>query len=206
MRMDPAERLVEERLTPVLGKASVNQLPVGQLAGRDALSLEVAEQHQVMVEFFLSGNLSEIARTRMIDYTSLLEMARQPWFAEEIRNLEREATAQLKVRLTKMLGKTLDQLENRLTYGDQVWRDQGLRTVPVPARDLAAISTAIFSKKKMIEDSENGFGSNEARRLLNLADALRSRQIGPAEIRDADILGETGNVDQLVTQGDSHEN
>lgn len=177
-------------MTPALGKSSVNQLPVAQLGGRNALDLEFAEQREVMTEFFLSGNLSAIARSRSIDYTSLLEMARLPWFSEEIRNLEREATAQLKVRLTKMLGKTLDQLENRLEFGDQVWRDQSLRKVPVPARDLAAISTAIFSKKKMIEDSENGFGSNEARRLLNLADALRSRQLGPVEIRDADVIGE----------------
>lgn len=178
--------IVAERLTPALEKPSVNVVPVASLAGR--LVTDPAEQMDILRAFFLTGNFSEIARSRGIDYNELLEMARQPWFEAELKNLEREATAQLKVRLTKMLGKTLDQLENRLEFGDQVWRDQSLRTVPVPARDLAAISSAIFAKKQAIEQSENGFGSNEARRLLNLADALRARQLDVLPVRDADVL------------------
>jgi len=175
-------------LTPVLGKVSVNELPIAQRDGRDAAQLDTVEQVEVMKEFFLTGNFSEIARTRQIDYASLLDLARQPWFGAEIAQLEREATAQLKVRLTKMLGKTLDQLENRLQFGDQVWKDQALRTVPVPARDLAAISSAIFAKKQAIEQNENGFGSNEAKRLLGIAEGLRVRQFEPMIVRDADVI------------------
>lgn len=202
--MNALRELEEERLTPGLGKVSVNQLPIAALAGRDAAQLDVVEQTQVMKEFFLTGNFSEIARSRGIDYTSLLDLARQPWFGAEIANLEREATAQLKVRLTKMLGKTLDQLENRLAHGDQIWADHGLRLVPVRARDLAAISSAIFAKKQAIEQSENGFGSNEAKRLLGIAEGLRMRQLEPMVVRDADVLEApaVGRTESEVNHGD----
>jgi hypothetical protein len=176
-------------LTPILGKESLNQVPVAQLGGRPAETLSDSERLDCARQFFLTGNLSAIAREKGISYNDLLDMARAPWWGEEVRNLEREANAQLKVRLTKVLGKTLDELEDRLERGDLVWRDHGLREVPVPARDLATIAGVVFEKKKAIEDSESGFGTSEGKRLMALAEALRAKQV-QAEVFDAEILEE----------------
>lgn len=164
-------------MTPVLGKVSVNPVPVAVVEGRRHVAeLSAEECRQCMFDFFQSGNLSEIARKRNVHYVELLELARQPWWVEEIRNLEREANAQLKVRLTKMFGKTMDALEDRLDNGDQKWYDQGLQTIPVSARDLAAISSVLYDKKRQIEEAETGGQSSEASRLLKLAEALRFRE------------------------------
>lgn len=170
-------------------RESVNQVPVAQLEGRSADQLSDLERLNCARQFFLTGNLSAIARESRISYNDLLDMARAPWWQEEIKNLEREANAQLKVRLTKILGKTIDELEDRLAQGDLVWRDHGLRVVPVCARDLAAIASSVFDKKKAIEESESGFGTSEGKRLMALAEALRARQVTP-EIYDAQLVGE----------------
>lgn len=175
------------RLTPALEKPSINQVPVAQLEGRPTSSLSDAEKLDCARQFFLTGNLSEIAREKRIAYNDLLDLARAPWWNEEVRNLEREANAQIKVRLTKMLGKTLDELEDRLQRGDLVWRDHGLRVVPIPARDLATIASTVFDKKRQIEESESGFGTTEGKRLMALAEALRVRQ-GQSEVYDAEIV------------------
>lgn len=188
------EALQEERetLTPALGKLSVNQLPVAQIGGRELEVIEPQEQLQACREFFLTGNLSKIARERGILYSALLDMARQNWWTEEIKNLEREANAQLKVKLNGLLGKSLEELEGRLEQGDLVWKDKGLRRVPVSARDLATIAHVVFDKKRQLEETSTGFGTAEAKRLTDLAQALRTVQarggILDTEITDAEII------------------
>lgn len=193
MRVAREEELAPEAFaevrTPGLDKVSINQVPVAQLDGREVGELGDAEKLDCARQFFLTGNLSAIARDRRIRYNDLLDMARAPWWQEEIRNLEREANAQLKVRMTRLLGKSLDELENRLERGDLVWRDHGLRVVPVPARDLASIAGTVFDKKRQIEEAESGFGTSEGKRLLALAEALRAHHLPQAEIYDAEVLG-----------------
>jgi hypothetical protein len=182
-------------LDTVSCKVSVNPVPVAALAGRSVHSLSDGERIQCARDFFLTGNLSAIARERGIAYNDLLDMARQPWWTAEVQGLEREANAQLKVRLTKMLGKTLDELEDRLSHGDTKLDQYGqARRVPVPARDLATISNVIFDKKRQIEDSGSGFGTSETKRLLDLAAALRAKEIN-AEIYDAEVIGGTSTKD-----------
>lgn len=173
------ERLQEERvkLTEKLGKVSVNQEAVAKetLCGKTLDMLTEAEKLQCARSYFLTGNLSAIAREYGIFYNDLLELARSASFQEEVKNLEREANAQLKVKMTTLLGKSLEALEDRLEHGDWKLTKQGEIQIPVSARDLATISHIMFEKKKAIEEAEAGFGSNEAKRLLSIADALKAR-------------------------------
>lgn len=176
--IDQARQEIKEKLTEKLGKVSVNPEPVAHLTlrGRTVLDLSEEEKIQCARDYFLTGNLSAIARERGIFYNDLLELARGALWQEEVQNLEREANAQLKVRMSQILGKALGALEDRLENGDMKLTASGeTRLIPVSARDLATISNVVFDKKKMLEDAEKGFGSNEARRLISLAEALRSR-------------------------------
>jgi hypothetical protein len=167
-----------------------------QLAPRETRPVDQltdTERMQCAHQYFLTGNLTEIAREMQIAYEDLLDMARSQWWTNEIRTLEREANAQLKVRLTKILGCTLDQLEDRLAHGDEKLDREGcIKRVAVSARDLSSIATAMFDKKREIEESANDFGTNEGRRLMALAEALRAKQIGPPpQIFDATPITES---------------
>lgn len=156
---------------------------------RKTESLTDDERLQCAREFFLTGSLSEIARVRGIAYGDLLDMSQSPWWQNELQNLEREANAHLKIRLTKLMGSTLDQLEDRLENGDAKADKEGeVYRIPIAARDLATISNMIMDKKAQIEDRSSGFGSSETRRLLNLAAALTARQVETTEILDATII------------------
>lgn len=179
---------MDEVLTPALGKVSVNQGPIAARGGRGKGEVGEAERVECAREFFQSGNLSAVARVHGIVYNDLLDLAREPWWVAEVQGLEREANAQLKVRLTKMLGKTLDGLEDRLDKGDTKLDSFGNeRRIPVPARDLATIANVIFDKKRQIEESNSGFGTTEGKRLLDLAAALRARESN-APIYDAEVI------------------
>jgi len=173
---------------------------------RPADELTPVERIQCAHQFFLTGNLTEIAREMRISYEDLLEMARTHWWTNEIRVLEREASAQLKVRLTRILGCSLDQLEDRLEKGDEkLNRDGTIHRVAVAARDLATIATAMFDKKRELEAVSNDFGTDEGRRLVALAEALRAKQIGPppqifdaTPIADAAAAGAAQHAEAVV--------
>jgi hypothetical protein len=158
-------------------KYKLAELPVAQetLSGRRAADLTEAEKLDLAKLYFLTGNLSEIARTKGIFYTDLLEIAREGLFAEEMNNLEREANAQMKVRFRSLMASTLTAIEERLQNGDykMVAKTGQIKRIPVSARDLTTIASTVFDKKKIIEDTEKGFGSTEAKKLLSIADALR---------------------------------
>lgn len=191
MRMAEIEVRREETAREV---ASVNSLPVARIGGRKVEALSEVERMQLCHDFFLTGNLSAIARERGVDYTSLLELCREGWWVEEIKNLTREELAITKVKLGKIAGKCLSQIEDRLENGDEQWKqvsqgEYGLVRVPLSGRDLTAIAATVFSKKREIEEREGAGGvSNEAKRLLDLAAALRAKDISPREISDAEVL------------------
>ena len=166
------------RMTPVLGKPSLNPVPVAQRAGAEGAALTPEAQKRLCHAFFQTGNLSAIARDEGVRYATLLDLARQSWWREEIANLEREAAAQLKVRLSSILDVTLEKLQYRIEEGDMKWYDGELRQVPICGRDLAAIAGVVFDKKMAVEQSQTGFGSAEAKRLSDLAAALRAVPMG----------------------------
>src|ERR1041385_5451454 len=96
---EPAEeqlRIAEEEdlpRTPALGKVSVNQVPVAALGGRSTSALSDEEKQVLCQQFFLSGNLSALARTYGVHYVELVELAKEGWWTETIKNLQREELA-----------------------------------------------------------------------------------------------------------------
>jgi hypothetical protein len=193
----------------LLRDGKYNTVPVNVIGGKRMHEMSEDELLTCARDYYVTGNLSEIARNRKVCYKDLCELIRTPWFQEELKIMERETKALLKVKLTNMLGKSLEELENRLDNGDMVWKDKELRNVPIPAKDLALIATAIFAKKKEIEESETGIVSNEAKRLLNLAIALKAKNItdmskDPIDVVNQNIIAESLD-DSLIESNNSEE-
>ncbi len=183
-------------------KLSTKQQTTGIVDGRSKLSLSEKERLDCVREYFLTGNMLAIARKRNISYASLSHLAREDWWKEELKALEHEAAALLKVKLTRIMGSALDQLEDRIEHGNEVWKEGELRTVPLSAADLTTIAATIFSKKRELEQDDKGLGTNEARRLLSLAEALRSHALPPStvEIMEGELVeasSDTGSSDSI---------
>ena len=140
-------------------------------------------------KFFVTGSISDVAKIFRLSHQDIMDMARTSWWQTELANLEREASCMLKVRLTTLMDKTFDQLEDRLDNGDTKFDSNGEeRKIPIPARDLATISNSIFDKKRALDETGSGFGSSETKRLMDLAAALTAREVQPGEILDADVI------------------
>lgn len=180
-------------------KLSTKQKETGIVDGRHRPDLGEKERLDCVREYFLTGNMLAIARKRNISYASLNNLAREDWWKEELKALEHEAAALLKVKLTRIMGSALDQLENRIEHGNEVWKEGELRTVPLSAADLTTIAATIFSKKRELEQDDKGLGTNEARRLLSLAEALRSAALPPStvEIMEGELVSDS-NIEEAT--------
>jgi hypothetical protein len=199
---DPSPRTDEksdEVLTPTLGKVSVNQQPVQALQGRMVYELTDVEKQTLCHQFFLSGNMSALARTYQVDYKDLLELSKEGWWQETIKNLHREELALTKVKMAKIQGRVLDELALRVEEGDKKWvplggekgsSDYGFKQIPLTGRDLAVIASMIYEKKKDIEERGGLEQPGEAKKLADLAEALRYQRGRAVTIQDGEIVGE----------------
>lgn len=192
-----------EVLTPGLGKISINQMPVQALKGRMIYELEEAEKLQLCHQFFLSGNMSALARIYQVDYKDLLELSKEGWWQETIKNLHREELALTKVKMAKIQGRVLDELALRIEEGDKKWvplggekgaSDYGYRQIPLTGRDLAVIASMIYEKKKDIEERGGLEQPGEAKKLADLAEALRYQRGRTVTIQDGEIVEEGGKL------------
>jgi len=132
--------------------------------------------------YFLCGSMAQVGRELGVRYDDLLQLAKEEWFTEELRALEREANALLKVKLTCLMDKTLSAIEDRLEHGDTIMADGRMVKIPIIARDLANLAKIVFEKKRELADMEVGFASPEANRLAALAASLKAKEVYDGEI------------------------
>jgi len=157
------------------------------------IELSGEEKLEMAREFFLSGNLSEIARKHRVYHVEMIELTRQVWFVEEVNSLSREAAAITRVKLTRLFDKSIEELEDRMTYGDTVVGMEGQTyRMPIRAKDLAAIAKIVFDTKKDLDSTISGsvLGTAESKRLRDLAAALRAVPVS-GERLDKKIAEET---------------
>lgn len=162
----------------------------GEVIAYKAISeISDAEKLDCCREFFKCGNMSEVSRNHNIRPSHLKDLSRTAWWRTEIQNLDREVAIQMKVRLTALMGKTLDELEERLENGDEkLDKDGCVHNLKVPARDLASIANMLFDKKAMLEDRATGVMTNETKRLLDLAMALKAKDVSAKEVAGANVI------------------
>lgn len=187
-------------LTPVLGKVSLNQTPVGALAGRTVGSLSAEEKMELCHRFFLTGNLSELARERNVSYVELRGLAEEAWWGEELARLRRETTAIARAKITGILGQTITQLEERLRDGDPHVAFGQVTFAPVKASDLAKIATTLFLKEKELVEEE-GRREKERGKLTLIAQALREK-VGMTIVEEkGDGDGQSGDIGESGGEG-----
>lgn len=168
----------------------IDLLPQGpegeESAGDLATSLTAREGLALAQDYFLTGNLAESARKMRVRYPVALRTLHEGWFQEELATLEHQLKIGQKARLDKLLGKTIDQLEERLEHGDEVMTKEGIATIAVKARDLAAIAAILTERREKLDDATKPAGGATKGKLESLADKMRA--IAAASATNAKVV------------------
>lgn len=150
--------------------------------------------------YFETGNAVKSAQIVGIHKNTAHEWTKAPWFEKAIKELKRSLDKQMDGRITKILAKSLDALEDRIEKGDTkvlstkdgIFREQ----VPVSARDLAVVTGVLFDKRAAIRKTPEVDDQAESA-LERIANKLRQYSLA----ENKDVLRDTAVQDVTVIDG-----
>jgi hypothetical protein len=168
------------------------------MPGTDSLA-QLAETPAIRAVHIFSqvGTLAETSRQTGISLIELSRMSREPWWQRELQGIQREQTAMENLRLSRIYGKTIDQLEQSLDHGQLTFK-QGRPVmqevenlageaelvplmVPLTPDQLVKVSQAVFEQRQLVREQPTVIASSSSK-LEQLAEKLRT--LGQANIID----------------------
>lgn len=127
---------------------------------------------EAVIRFLESGSLAQVGRELHIPVQDLYRASKTPWWIQEVGLRKRMERAASDAKMTRLLDKTLDEIEDRLLNGeDFVDAKGGTHKKNVPAMALARLADVLFEKRQQLR-GEPGAQDKATRKLTELADKL----------------------------------
>lgn len=167
------------------------------------LSSDMSWQMQAVHLFAQCGSFAEVSRQMGKTLYELQKLSRTSWWQEEFNLLRREETALSNVKMSRILDKSLEELSERLEFGDTVVNEGQTFNIPIPAKDLVRIIDVIFNKRQLIR-GEPTMIEGDNKKLADLAEKLRT--IGEARIQENrnPQLANSNITDAVIIEGHVH--
>lgn len=144
--------------------------------------------------YFETGNAAKSGALAGVHPNTAHKWSHEPWFEKAIKDLKRSLDKQMDGKITKILSRVLESLEDRIEKGDTkvLSTKDGIfeRQVPVSARDLAIVGGVLFDKRNQLRrEPENDEGNESA--LDRIAERLRQYAL----VQNKDPLRDTSVAD-----------
>ena len=155
----------------------------------------------------IAGGTSFRTSSRLtgIPYATISTWRSKEWYTQAIELIRMQLDEQLDGKMTHVLNKSINKLEQRLEQGDPVVdRNGGITYKPVTAKDSAIISSIFFDKRNLLRNKPTSITSNQStdERLQHLADKFREIAVVNGEYSEVDSAD--GEYDD-ITDGDFEE-
>ncbi|RQS79760.1 hypothetical protein [Burkholderia seminalis] len=146
--------------------------------------------------YFETGKQNESAAIAGVHRITAQKWVKAAWFEKALRQLRRDRDKGLDARITKILDRSLEELEDRIENGDRkvvtVGRGEHahieVENVPVPARDLAVITGVLFDKRAALRKAPDEDENPEMSALERIADKLREAAIQQKAMRNDEAV------------------
>ena len=173
-------RVEKARLTyeEMMRKATPAETGGGNLPAIIEPEQEVSLQVEAVRLYAKHGSLAAVGRILGISTYELSKMSGEAGWKEELGAIKRADQAALDARLTKILGNTLEHLEDRLEHGDKKIVDGQIQFAPISAIMLAKIVDVIFDKRQIVRELPTNY-NGETYKLQELAEKLE--KLGEAQ-------------------------
>ena len=115
--------------------------------GADSLAQLVETPAVRAVHIFSQvGTLAETSRQTGISLLELSRMSREPWWQRELQGIQREQTAMENLRLSRIYGKTIDQLEAAVLASEEIVQYERNRCKEALQRAVRDIGNTKYSE------------------------------------------------------------
>lgn len=143
------------------------------------------------------GNYAETARKFSMSLAQLNGISRQLWWMEELQAIRRTKQALLDVKLSSIIGRSLERIEEALNEGEDYYDQQGNHHMKrVKAVEVARIFEGVFDRRQLLRElptsisQEGGKLGELAQKLADLTRLQQERTIEMEERKEFDATPE----------------
>lgn len=194
------------------------RLPRNAIVGQ-AVNLEPdhAAREKFVYECWRTGNKSKAGKLAGIAPGTIVKWSASDWFKKRTDEIRREANRQLDRKLTLLVDKGLEALEDRLDKGDsrlvfpKVAKGEDplpptLVRVPLTAQTLTIMTGVLLDKRTVIrKDQEEGVTPNESfdRMVAKLREFARPKSTDAIDVESRDVTPARDPVDSTPDDDDT---
>lgn len=155
------------------------------------------ERIEVATLYAALGSVKAVGALTRVSEGTIRGWTKEEWFRTLLDEIRAENDQAIDAKFTDIVGKTLDQLSDRVENGDHVLTKSGeVVRVPVKARDLSIVAAINIDKRQLLRGkptsrTEQIKDQPAQDRLAILADAfqkLAGRKPEAPEVIDAEII------------------
>jgi hypothetical protein len=122
-----------------------------------------------------TGNLTLTAAMINVPHTTLKLWRQSDWWQEMLENLREQDNIELDSKLTKILEKSMEAMEDRIKDGDYEFdrKTGSLRRVPVKLKDVHKVTSDLIDKRQVLRKQPTSITEQQTTtddRLLKLAE------------------------------------
>ena len=141
-----------------------NDIPVDKELNVAAKRLDKAGEYtwehkiKVVATLLATGNMAHAARTHNIDYSTLQDWKKKPWWPKLLAEVKQAARADLQTKMSKIVSKALDAVEDRIENGEVVLNNKTgeLLRKPASLRDVNNVASGMISQQIQLEKLDKG--------------------------------------------------
>lgn len=181
------------RKTTVQQRRSNSEPVRGRRAGRRDHYSEKEKLNAVCV-FAVAGNSRRVAELTKIPEATIRAWKSTEWWADAMSRIITEQDEELNSKLTKLVDKAVDEVNDRLENGNYVYNPKLDKLVrkPVDAKELAIVTAISIDKRQLLRGQPTSRTEtiSQDERLKKLSDQFKRFAQAKEVTQDAIIVGE----------------
>ena len=159
-----------------------NKVKPSETGGNDGWWPE-KKKLEVVKTFLTTGNLALSAKMNNVPDATVRKWKSSEWWRETVESLQQEDNIQLSKKLSDIIAKSLEAVNDRLDNGEFMYdpKTSQLKRVPVKLRDIHKVSTDLMDRKAILQKTQVTHKANDEKsddRLLKLAEAFAQFALG----------------------------
>jgi hypothetical protein len=165
---------------PVRGKAQGNRTHYSDKEKMNAVCI-----------FAISGNSRRVAELAKIPEATIRQWKTTEWWNEILTRIHVEEDEELDTKLTKLVNKAVDAVNDRLDDGDWIYNPKLDKLVrkPVSAKELAIVSAISIDKRQLLRGQPTSRVEkiSQDERLLKLAEQFKQFSVAKEVVHVIDV-------------------
>jgi hypothetical protein len=213
-RTKPANPTTEQIMAKCPQEISTKDIPMVNKGGRprtygSGKNKWHSEEDRIKAAtvFAMTGNALRTAEITGVPHGTIRQWKTQPWWPQVLERVHQEHDDELDAKITKVIEKTITQVEDRLDNGDYFYdiKTGEIQKVPMKGKEIAVVTSIMFDKRDNIRRRKQTHQDQQSIKesLKAIADAFR-KMAGKPQTIEGEII-EISEETQAPDAGEGQE-